>query len=193
MKSIKILLMSALCFILTMGLVSCGDRPVEDGSDDYPPVSATGIWVGKWTSDVTRGFRGNFTVTLLQDGVNLTGILFFTNACFFDAEVSGTLNGTEISFVATEPAGEEKVSFTGIISSNQMSGNQNGTGGSCANQDGTFLLYKSESNSDCFVEQPTPGCDDQVCEDIICALDSFCCNDTWDLQCVDEAIDNCIY
>jgi hypothetical protein len=191
MKLIKIILMLALCFILAMGFLSCGKTPVEDGGSVNPSVTVTGIWVGKWTSAVNRGFRGNFAVTLSQDGANLTGIILFTNACFFDAEVSGTYNGTDISFVATEPTGEEQVTFSGTVNNNQISGNQSGTGGTCANQDGTFLLYKSESNSNCFEEQPTSGCDDTVCQDVVCALDSFCCNDTWDLQCVDEAIDNC--
>jgi hypothetical protein len=46
---------------------------------------------------------------------------------------------------------------------------------------------------DCF--QPggngTPYCDDADCCDIVCGLDPFCCDITWDSICADEAADYC--
>lgn len=42
----------------------------------------------------------------------------------------------------------------------------------------------------CEVHEP-PGCDDQDCEDAVCAVDGFCCDTTWDASCVDHAEDLC--
>ncbi|MCH2160913.1 MAG: hypothetical protein MK085_03465 [Phycisphaerales bacterium] len=33
----------------------------------------------------------------------------------------------------------------------------------------------------------TPACDDQVCCSAICAIDSFCCEDSWDIACASQA------
>lgn len=35
------------------------------------------------------------------------------------------------------------------------------------------------------------GCDDSNCETIVCAIDPYCCNNTWDGICVDEAEEFC--
>jgi hypothetical protein len=45
--------------------------------------------------------------------------------------------------------------------------------------------------SNCYDSRPEPGCDDQVCEDTVCAIDPWCCNFNWDSICVIEAIDLC--
>ena len=39
----------------------------------------------------------------------------------------------------------------------------------------------------CCVANGTPGCDDATCCAAICALDPFCCNNTWDQICASEA------
>ena len=41
---------------------------------------------------------------------------------------------------------------------------------------------------DCCSSNGSPGCDDPTCEAIICALDPFCCNNTWDGICANEAL-----
>ena len=41
------------------------------------------------------------------------------------------------------------------------------------------------------VESGTPGCGGCPCEACVCAMDDFCCNDSWDSLCVDECIDQC--
>ena len=40
---------------------------------------------------------------------------------------------------------------------------------------------------DCCAPNGSPGCDDSGCETAICALDPFCCSNTWDQICADEA------
>lgn len=47
-----------------------------------------------------------------------------------------------------------------------------------------------DSTHNCF-STGGPGCTDEVCCDIVCALDSYCCEDFWDSICVGEAVDNC--
>lgn len=37
----------------------------------------------------------------------------------------------------------------------------------------------------------TPGCDDPDCEALVCGLDPFCCDTSWDGLCADEAIASC--
>jgi hypothetical protein len=46
--------------------------------------------------------------------------------------------------------------------------------------------------SDCFIANGTPGCDDQQCENTVCAIDSFCCDVSWDGICAGEALDVCV-
>ncbi len=37
----------------------------------------------------------------------------------------------------------------------------------------------------------TPGCADATCCNTVCAVDAFCCDDQWDLSCVDYAVALC--
>lgn len=45
--------------------------------------------------------------------------------------------------------------------------------------------------SNCCACPHGPGCDDSGCQDAVCAIDAFCCNEQWDCLCVDEAADLC--
>ncbi len=44
---------------------------------------------------------------------------------------------------------------------------------------------------DCGESQKSPGCGCSTCEDIVCAIDSVCCDFAWDEFCAQLAIDNC--
>ncbi len=41
---------------------------------------------------------------------------------------------------------------------------------------------------DCCTANGTPGCDDVTCAGGVCTLDPFCCGNTWDGICVDQAV-----
>ncbi|MHC4217316.1 MAG: FG-GAP repeat domain-containing protein [Planctomycetota bacterium] len=41
--------------------------------------------------------------------------------------------------------------------------------------------------SSCFEPHEESGCDDQVCCELICLIDPFCCDGPWDRRCADEA------
>lgn len=43
----------------------------------------------------------------------------------------------------------------------------------------------------CLKPNGSPGCDDAACCNIVCAIDSFCCEGIWDDACVLIALDNC--
>ncbi len=47
-------------------------------------------------------------------------------------------------------------------------------------------------DSTCFTGHAPPGCSDAGCENLVCAVDTFCCNNSWDSVCVDLANDLCI-
>ncbi len=46
-------------------------------------------------------------------------------------------------------------------------------------------------DGDCCVNNGTPGCDDPECCEIVCAIDPFCCDESWDDICAGEAADLC--
>ncbi|HEY3246481.1 MAG TPA: hypothetical protein VGM03_24305, partial [Phycisphaerae bacterium] len=43
----------------------------------------------------------------------------------------------------------------------------------------------------CTVVHATPGCDDESCCNTVCAADAFCCTDSWDAMCVNDALSLC--
>ncbi len=43
----------------------------------------------------------------------------------------------------------------------------------------------------CFEANGSPGCEDTACCKLVCSLDPFCCDVTWDTICADEALANC--
>ncbi|HWB81004.1 MAG TPA: hypothetical protein VG755_38840 [Nannocystaceae bacterium] len=43
----------------------------------------------------------------------------------------------------------------------------------------------------CCDAQDTPGCDDMTVQDCVCSFDDFCCTDSWDDLCVQEAVEDC--
>ncbi len=44
---------------------------------------------------------------------------------------------------------------------------------------------------DCCEVNGSPGCDDPGTEGCVCAMDPFCCENTWDQICADEAANQC--
>jgi hypothetical protein len=45
---------------------------------------------------------------------------------------------------------------------------------------------------DCFSPNGTLGCDDVPCCEAVCAIDPFCCTNTWNQRCADEAFAMCL-
>ncbi|OGE23133.1 MAG: hypothetical protein A3J42_01265 [Candidatus Dadabacteria bacterium RIFCSPHIGHO2_12_FULL_53_21] len=49
----------------------------------------------------------------------------------------------------------------------------------------------SQGGGNCCIAHPGLGCDDQQCQDAVCAADSFCCDTNWDGKCADRAQELC--
>lgn len=45
--------------------------------------------------------------------------------------------------------------------------------------------------SSCCQGGSLPGCDDPLCQEIVCAIDDFCCTQKWDWACAEYAEDHC--
>jgi hypothetical protein len=147
-----------------------------------------------------------------------TGNLIENNEAFFDGGgISAALNSArtvDAEQAAQFPSAldvAEDVSL--IVQGNVVTGNQAGGGGAGAillpNADGDPLnlgpascsvplvgsagaeiefvnnLVEGNASSDVFL---IGGCSDNVCEDIICAIDPVCCVVGWDSICADQAI-----
>ena len=56
----------------------------------------------------------------------------------------------------------------------------------CADDDCTFEPSCDAGDGECCLSNGSPGCEDEVGEDCVCALDPFCCNVAWDAICADE-------
>jgi hypothetical protein len=63
--------------------------------------------------------------------------------------------------------------------------------GACCNGVNCTVTPQSGCFSNCCIANGGLGCDDQVCEDCVCAVDSFCCDVAWDGICADEAAGVC--
>ena len=64
-----------------------------------------------------------------------------------------------------------------------------GDGVDCANA-GCVAICGPGAGS-CFSPNGTPGCEDADCCNIVCGIDSFCCDVEWDGICADLALANC--
>ncbi len=47
------------------------------------------------------------------------------------------------------------------------------------------------TSGSCFLLNGSPGCSDATCCQDVCAANPFCCDTTWDQQCVDDATAMC--
>ncbi|MBC23379.1 MAG: hypothetical protein CMJ32_05615 [Phycisphaerae bacterium] len=49
----------------------------------------------------------------------------------------------------------------------------------------------SEGTGNCCIKNSTPFCEDDDCCTVVCAIDPFCCDTSWDLMCADRATEIC--
>jgi hypothetical protein len=108
-----------------------------------PPIGGglTGTWSGIATSHF--GDTAAFTVDLVQTGSQVTGDLHIPTAiCNKEAKVSGTVNGSAITFGVVE--GDTSSTFTGTVSGTSMSGTwQSPAGPVCRSDYGTWEASKT--------------------------------------------------
>jgi hypothetical protein len=66
-----------------------------------------------------------------------------------------------------------------------------GYGGATGTYTVTVAFQPAVDGGSCCMAQMGAGCDVPEVQDCVCAFDDFCCTDTWDDQCVGEAVNNC--
>jgi hypothetical protein len=159
-----------------------------DGPDDptcnegFPSNNNQDIWynyTASCTGTVTVSLCGSGFDTKLTvyDGCTCPAVVAATLACnddFCGLQSQVTFSATQGNcykirvggFGAATGAGTMNISCGG------------GGGGGCG---------------DCESPNPNglPGCSDDTCEAIVCAVDAFCCNTAWDSICAGEATDLC--
>ena len=61
----------------------------------------------------------------------------------------------------------------------------------CADEAGELCLGCAPDSGACDMPNGTPGCENVDCCILVCLADPFCCDNTWDQICADEAIEMC--
>ena len=109
-----------------------------------PPASAslgalTGSWKGTWVNESPQTAVGTFTLSWAQQGNQLFGAIGVVGStCLSGGNVTGTVNGTSLSFGAVE--GNNMINYTGTYSGNTMSGTYISA---CGNSKGSWSAVKA--------------------------------------------------
>jgi hypothetical protein len=99
-----------------------------------------GDWTGSWTSTSTAGVTGTFTLTVAFQVQSMAGTIAVKGTpCISAGTVTGTLNGTAISFGVV--SGSQTIAYTGKVAGTTMSGTYQ-TGENCGNDKGTWQASK---------------------------------------------------
>jgi hypothetical protein len=99
----------------------------------------TGSWKGTWVNESPQTAVGTFTLSWAQQGNNLFGAIGVVGStCLSGGNVTGTVNGTSLSFGAVE--GNNMINYTGTWSGNTMSGTY---ASACGNSKGTWSAVKA--------------------------------------------------
>jgi hypothetical protein len=113
-------------FSMLLLLAACTTiSPTPDsGPTDGPNQAATplsGTWTGDWEIDPPyETVIGGFTMELVQTDASFTGTVEPTNTDCSSGTVSGTLDGTDITFGWF--LSSERVEFSGVLDGTSMSG-----------------------------------------------------------------------
>jgi hypothetical protein len=98
-----------------------------------------GIWGGEYVSTSTPGSTGTFILDWTQTGSALSGTISVTNTpCVSEGTITGTVEGSQITFGAVE--GAYSIAYEGTVSGDSMSGTYSSP--SCGNAAGTWQAAK---------------------------------------------------
>jgi hypothetical protein len=99
----------------------------------------TGSWKGTWVNESPQTAVGTFTLSWAQQGTNLFGAIGVVGStCLSGGNVTGSVNGSSLSFGAVE--GNNMINYTGTYSGNTMSGTYISA---CGNSKGTWSAVKA--------------------------------------------------
>jgi hypothetical protein len=130
----------------------------------------------------------------LADGNALFTALGLPGAQINAPQQPGQLVVTTLQFIALAPTAGTPVDFLptlGIFGKTRvLLGGFNVTGDTTSVATVTIVGVCPPSGHDCFTTG-SAGCSDITCCDAVCAVDPFCCNNSWDSLCVDQAATLC--
>ena len=99
----------------------------------------TGSWKGTWVNESPQTAVGTFTLSWAQQGNTLIGAIGVVGStCLTGGNVTGTVNGSQLSFGAVE--GNNMINYTGTVSGNTMSGTYISA---CGNSKGAWSAVKN--------------------------------------------------
>ncbi|MBC24181.1 MAG: hypothetical protein CMJ32_09740 [Phycisphaerae bacterium] len=125
---------------------------------------------------------GNYNFSTCNDADYDTRLAMYTGGC------------SVLEFVGCNDDGPDCAGFTSLltVSLNEGEAYLLRVGGyGTAEGTGNLTVSVFGGGSNCFEEHPEPGCDDPVCEAIVCDFDPICCKVEWDLNCVITATEQC--
>jgi hypothetical protein len=166
----KIFLSTATAAVLVLGLAACSQTPsttptpapststiVQVTTTPSPTATAsasatpsasitalgplTGSWKGTWLNESPQPGTGTFTLSWAQQGTTLIGAIgVLGSTCLTAGNVTGTVNGNQLSFGAVE--GNNMINYSGTVNGNTMSGTYISA---CGNSKGTWNAVKNQS------------------------------------------------
>jgi hypothetical protein len=83
------------------------------------PAAAAGDLSGSWSGQYSGAFTGTFKLTWQQTGSSLTGTIMLSTENNDPVPLTGTVNGSTISFGTV---GSQAVTYSGHVSGSSMSG-----------------------------------------------------------------------
>lgn len=107
-----------LCCLLVHLLTACGNgNSSGSGPAGPPPADASGLWTGTWsgTGDTT-GSHGLTVVEVHQSGTDITGYVTISGLNLANAPITGTVQGSAISFGTINQQVKYSGTFTGPTS-----------------------------------------------------------------------------
>jgi hypothetical protein len=122
-------------------LCACGGSGSSTlGSGDPAAVDVSGTWTATWTS--RDGQIGHGSLQLTQSATGITGTALVQGSpCFANADVSGTVEGDQLS--GTMTAGGASATFDTTVTGADMSGTYDVVAaGACTGDTGTFIASR---------------------------------------------------
>ncbi|MHC4948337.1 MAG: trypsin-like serine peptidase [Planctomycetota bacterium] len=182
-------------------------RPINDacsqadaifnGATDFCNVGATtdGPVCAGMSNDIWYRYTAPFTgdVTVSTCGSSFDTVLAVYDGC---ACPPGTQLACNDQFACDgSPSNQSQVTVPVVSGQCYLIqvGGWSGNSGS-----GTILISKdfagcgSPAAGSCFAVNGSPACEDETCCNVVCAVDSYCCNTTWDSLCAAEAAQFCV-
>jgi hypothetical protein len=170
---------------------------LDDGVPTTPDISCVGIDIkpGSYPNSINmkKCDKGVIPVAILGDiGLDVTTV-DVTSLAFGPSSASPAHDLTMPPVYSEHLYDVNMDTFLDLVSHYHCgeTGIQEGDTEACLSGSTIGVVPGTNPNSNCFEARGETGCDDQACQDTVCAYDSFCCDVAWDGLCVDEARTDC--